>query len=218
MAPLLTGVDLHKAFGRTRALRGAGLTVAAGEIVAVIGPSGSGKSTLLRCLAAIIAPDAGEVRLDGRRIDDLPDRTRTGLRRSEFGFVFPFGQLVPELPAAENVALPLLLAGAPRRRSLAAARDWLTRLGLPDAADRRPADLSGGEAQRVALARALIARPRVVFADEPTGALDSVAADQVMDLLVDAARAQRTGVVLVTHEPRVSAYADRTVLVRDGAA
>jgi putative ABC transport system ATP-binding protein len=216
MPPLLEGRDLHKSFAHNQALRGASITVNEGEIVAVMGPSGSGKSTLLHCLAGILAPNRGEVHFDGRRIEALPDRERVRLRRTVFGFVFQFGQLVPELPAEENIALPLLLAGQRRKPALAAAREWLPRLGLDGLGGRLPGDLSGGESQRVALARALIAKPRIVFADEPTGALDSVAADQVMELLVDTARAERTSVLLVTHESRVAAYADRTVLMRDG--
>ncbi|HTF12295.1 MAG TPA: ABC transporter ATP-binding protein [Asanoa sp.] len=213
---VLTGRDLHKSFGTSYALRGAGVALAKGEIVAVMGPSGSGKSTLLHCVAGILRPDSGEVHFAGRRIDDLPDRDRVQLRRTAFGFVFQFGQLVPELPAVENVALPLLLGGRRRRDALAAASGWMRRLGL-DGLDRRmPGELSGGESQRVALARALVAGPAVVFADEPTGALDSVAADQVLELLVAAAHEQGTSVLLVTHEARVAAFADRTVLVRDG--
>ncbi|GAA0970798.1 ABC transporter ATP-binding protein [Acrocarpospora macrocephala] len=208
--------DLHKSFGLTHALRGANLSVSAGEVLAVMGPSGSGKSTLLQCLAGILTPDSGEVSLDGMRVDLLGDDRRTRLRRTIFGFVFQFGQLVAELPVAENIALPLLLAGDRRRAALSAARDWLPRLGLDGLHDRLPGDLSGGQAQRVAIARALIAGPRVLFADEPTGALDSVAADQVMEVLMDEVRAQGTCVVMVTHEPRVAAYADRTVTVRDG--
>ncbi|MGH3388235.1 MAG: ABC transporter ATP-binding protein [Actinomadura sp.] len=216
MSVVLAGHDLHKSFGPTPALRGADLSVDSGELLAVMGPSGSGKSTLLHCLAGILRPDSGEVIFDGGRIDELDDRRRSILRRTGFGFVFQFGQLVPELPVLENIALPLLLAGKGRRAARAAAREWSHRLGLDGLDDRLPGELSGGQGQRAALARALIAGPRVVFADEPTGALDSVAADQVMELLVDAAREQGACVVLVTHEPRVAAYADRTVFVRDG--
>jgi putative ABC transport system ATP-binding protein len=216
MSQILVGDDLHKSFGLTRALRGASIALEEGGIVAVTGPSGSGKSTLLHCLAGMLTPDRGEVRLAGRRIDDLPDRERTHLRRTAFGFVFQFGQLVPELPAVENIALPLLLAGRRRRPALAAAAPWLSRLGLDGLGERLPGELSGGQGQRVAMARALVASPTVVFADEPTGSLDSVAADEVMELLVGAAREQGTSVLMVTHEPRVAAYADRTVLVRDG--
>jgi putative ABC transport system ATP-binding protein len=216
MTDLLIGRDLHKAFGLTPALRGASISVRGGEIVAVMGPSGCGKSTLLHCLAGILKPDAGEVHFDGRRLDTLSDRQRVQLRRTAFGFVFQFGQLVRALPAIENIALPLRLAGQRRRPALAAATDWLRRLDLDGLGDRLPGELSGGQGQRVALARALIADPRVVFADEPTGALDSFAADQVMELLVDAAREQGSSVILVTHEARVASYADRTVLIRDG--
>jgi putative ABC transport system ATP-binding protein len=216
MSPILVGADLHKSFGLTPALRGASVTLDEGEIVAVTGPSGAGKSTLLHCLAGMLTPDRGEVRLAGRRIDGLPDRERAQLRRTAFGFVFQFGQLVPELPAVENIALPLLLAGRRRKEALAAAAPWLPRLGLDGLGRRLPGELSGGQGQRVAVARALLAGPTVVFADEPTGSLDSVASDEVMELLVDAAREQGTSVLMVTHEPRVAAYADRTVMVRDG--
>jgi putative ABC transport system ATP-binding protein len=212
----LAARDVSRSFGATQALRGADIVAAAGEIVAVMGPSGSGKSTLLHCLAGILTPDAGEVWFDGGRVDQLDDRARTELRRRRFGFVFQFGQLVPELAAAENAALPLLLGGVGRAEALAAAEPWFGRLGLAGLERRRPGELSGGEAQRVALARALVTRPDVVFADEPTGSLDSLAGELVMDLLVDTAREQGATVVLVTHEPRVAAYADREVVVRDG--
>jgi putative ABC transport system ATP-binding protein len=205
-----------RSFGTTAALRGADIDVAAGEILALMGPSGSGKSTLLHCLAGILTPDDGEVWFHGARLDRLDDRARTELRRQRFGFVFQFGQLVPELPAVENVALPLLLDGRPRGRALSAATPWFERLGLAGLENRRPGELSGGEAQRVALARALVTQPDVVFADEPTGSLDSLAGEMVMDLLVDTARAQGTTVVLVTHDARVAAYADREVVQRDG--
>jgi putative ABC transport system ATP-binding protein len=214
--PLLAARDLHRRFGVTEALRGVDLAVAAGEVVAVTGPSGSGKSTLLHCAAGILVPDRGEVVFDGRRIDRLTDRQRSVLRRECFGFVFQFGQLVPELPAVENVVLPLLLAGRSRRAALSAADGWFARLGLDGLQRRLPGELSGGQGQRVAIARALVAGPQIVFADEPTGALDSVAADQVMELLVRAARDSATAVVVVTHEPRVAAFADRGVTVRDG--
>jgi putative ABC transport system ATP-binding protein len=212
----LAARGVTRSFGTTQALRGADLDVTAGEIVALMGPSGSGKSTLLHCLAGILTPDAGEVWFDGTRIDQLSDRARTELRRQRFGFVFQFGQLVPELVAVENVALPLLLERQPRAQALAAAAPWFERLGLDGLELRRPGELSGGEAQRVALARALVTRPDVIFADEPTGSLDSLSGELVMDLLVDAARDQQATVLLVTHEPRVAAYADREVVVRDG--
>jgi putative ABC transport system ATP-binding protein len=213
---LLAGRALERSFGTTQALRGADVDVAAGEIVALMGPSGSGKSTLLHCLAGILTPDRGEVWFDGTRLDQLSDRARTELRRQRFGFVFQFGQLVPELSAVENVALPLLLAGRPRGRAVTDAAVWFERLGLGGLESRRPGELSGGEAQRVALARAMVTEPDVIFADEPTGSLDSLAGELVMDLLVDTARDQGATVLLVTHDARVAAYADREVVVRDG--
>jgi putative ABC transport system ATP-binding protein len=216
--PLLSGRGLHKRFGPTPALRGMDLSVDAGEVLAVMGPSGSGKSTLLHCLAGILTPDSGEVTFDGRRVDQLPDRERSRLRRTEFGFVFQFGQLVPELPVLENIALPLLLGGRGRRAAVAAAEEWLPRLGLDGLGQRLPGELAGGQGQRAAIARALIAGPRLLFADEPTGSLDSVAADEVMELLVTTAKDERAGIVVVTHEPRVAAYADHRVTVRDGRA
>jgi putative ABC transport system ATP-binding protein len=208
--------DVVLSFGETPALRGAGLSAAPGEILAIMGPSGSGKSTLLHCLAGILVPVSGEVWFDGRRVDTMTETQRSGLRRDRFGFVFQFGQLVPELTAEENVALPLLLGGARRPAALDKARAWFERLGLVGLERRRSGELSGGEAQRVALARALVAGPEVLFADEPTGSLDSLTGEHVMNLLVDSARLEGTTVILVTHEPRVAAYADREVIVRDG--
>ena len=213
---LIEARDVVLSFGQTPALRGASVSVAAGEILAVMGPSGSGKSTLLHCLAGILTPDAGEVWFDGRRVDTLGETERSALRRDRFGFVFQFGQLVPELTAEENVALPLLLGGARRAAALAEARAWFGRLGLDGLEQRRPVSCPAAQAQRVALARGLVARPEVLFADEPTGSLDSLTGEHVMKLLTAAAREQGTTVVLVTHEPRVAAYADREVIVRDG--
>ena len=208
--------DVVLSFGQTPALRGASVSVAAGEILAVMGPSGSGKSTLLHCLAGILAPGAGEVWFGGCRVDTMGETERSALRRDRFGFVFQFGQLVPELTAEENIALPLLLSGIRRKPALEQAGAWFGRLGLAGLEQRRSGELSGGQAQRVALARGLVARPEVLFADEPTGALDSLTGEHVMRLLTAAAREQGTTVILVTHEARVAAYADREVIVRDG--
>jgi len=214
--PIVEARDVRLSFGQTPALRGADISVQAGEIVAVMGPSGSGKSTLLHCLAGILVPDSGEVHVNGQRLDTLSDAERSTLRRTRFGFVFQFGQLVPELTAQENVAMPLLLDGEHRAAALKTAGEWFLRLDLGGLEKRRSGELSGGEAQRVALARGLVATPEILFADEPTGALDSLMGEQVMNMLTSAAREQGTTVVLVTHEPRVAAYADREVMVRDG--
>jgi putative ABC transport system ATP-binding protein len=208
--------NVVRSFGQTPALRGASFAVRPGEIVAVMGPSGSGKSTLLHCLAGILTPDEGEVWFGGQRLDTLTETQRSELRRDRFGFVFQSGQLVPELTAEENVALPLLLGGARRAAALAESRAWFGRLGLEGLGHRRSGELSGGQAQRVALARGMVAAPQVLFADEPTGSLDSVSGELVMSLMTRAAREQGTTVILVTHDARVAAYADREVIVRDG--
>jgi putative ABC transport system ATP-binding protein len=216
MSQLLTGIGLYKRFGPTEALRGIDFSLAPGEIVAVMGPSGSGKSTLLHCLAGIVPLDAGTVTFDGRRVDGLGESERSRLRRTSFGFVFQSGQLVPELLAIENVALPLLLDGMRRAQAEEIAAPWFPLIGLAGLERRRPGEMSGGQAQRVAVARALVTRPAVVFADEPTGSLDSLAGEQVMELLTAAAMDQGASIVLVTHEARVAAYAHREVVVRDG--
>ncbi|WP_447034837.1 ABC transporter ATP-binding protein [Streptomyces sp. DSM 118878] len=213
---LLTAHDLHKAYGTTPALDGASFTVNPGEIVAVMGPSGSGKSTLLHCLAGIVTPDSGAITYDGRDLTAMTDAQRSALRRTEFGFVFQFGRLVPELTCVENVALPLRLNGVHRKEAERRATTWLTRLEADDLTGRRPGEISGGQGQRVAVARSLVTNPRVLFADEPTGALDSLNGERVMELLTDAARGSDTAVVLVTHETRVAAYSDREIVVRDG--
>jgi putative ABC transport system ATP-binding protein len=213
---ILSADNLTKTFGATVALHGATMSLEPGEILAVMGPSGSGKSTLLHCLAGIFAPDSGTVTFDARRLDTLSDRERTRLRRTDFGFVFQFGQLVPELTAVDNVALPLLLAGVRRSTAYARARSWFPRLELAGLEGRRTGELSGGQAQRVAVGRALVTGPKVLFADEPTGALDSLTGEKVMDLMVETVRAEGTAVVLVTHDARVASHADRQITVRDG--
>ena len=213
---VISAAGLVKRFGQTDALRGIDFSLTRGEIVAVMGPSGSGKSTLLHCMAGILAPDAGTVTFEGRQIEGLSEAERTRLRRTSFGFVFQFGQLVPELSALENVALPLLLNNVKRSTAEEEAAVWFPRLGLEGMERRRPGEMSGGQAQRVAVARALVTRPSVVFADEPTGSLDTIAGEQVMELLTAAATEQNTSVLLVTHEARVAAFAQREIVVRDG--
>ncbi|MEU4419422.1 ABC transporter ATP-binding protein [Actinoplanes sp. NPDC024001] len=214
--PLLSGTGIAKSYGPTPALRGVDIAVGEGEIVAVTGPSGCGKSTLLHCLAGILRADQGQVEYREQDLGLWSDSARSRLRRTEFGVLFQFGQLVPELTAAENVALPLLLAGSGRREAREAALTWLDRFDVADLADNRPGAMSGGQQQRCAVARALVTEPRVLFADEPTGALDQLAGEQVLDQIVRASREQNTAVVLVTHEARVAAYADREVVLRDG--
>ncbi|MEV0370431.1 ABC transporter ATP-binding protein [Streptomyces sp. NPDC050636] len=213
---LLSAEGLHKTYGVTPALDGADFSIHPGEVVAVMGPSGSGKSTLLHCLAGIIRPDTGSVRYGPHRLTELNDAQRSALRRTDFGFVFQFGQLVPELTCLENVALPLRLNGTKRKEAERQAREWMERLEVDTVGGQRPGEISGGQGQRIAVARALATRPRVVFADEPTGALDSLNGERVLTLLTDAARDTNAAVVLVTHESRVAAYSDREIVVRDG--
>ncbi|MFD3697281.1 ABC transporter ATP-binding protein [Streptomyces sp. NPDC058646] len=213
---LLTASALRKAYGTTQALDGAEFSVHPGEVVAVMGPSGSGKSTLLHCLAGIVTPDSGSLTYAGRELSAMNDAERSALRRSEFGFVFQFGQLVPELTCTENVALPLRLTGVKRKEAERTALHWMEKLQVDDLGGKRPGEISGGQGQRVAVARALVTRPRVVFADEPTGALDSLNGELVMRLLTETARSTSAALVLVTHETRVAAYSDREIVVRDG--
>jgi len=208
--------DLVVRFGQTTALDGADIEIDRGEIVAVMGPSGSGKSTLLYALAGMVRPDRGEIRLGDRRIDNLSDTERSRLRLRSYGFVLQFGDLVPELSLRENVELPLRLLKVHRPEAAARAESMLRMLEVDRVADHRPGQVSGGQAQRAAVARALVHRPEIIVADEPTGALDSSAGELVLDALTGLAREQGSTVVLVTHEGRVAAYADRTVFLRDG--
>ncbi|RZU51442.1 putative ABC transport system ATP-binding protein [Krasilnikovia cinnamomea] len=217
MTPLLQAHGLVKSYGQTPALRGVDIEIGEGELVAVTGPSGCGKSTLLHCLAGILRADAGSVRYRDREIGTESEAARAKLRRTEFGVLFQFGQLVPELTAAENVALPLLLGGWTRREARRVALLWLGRFGVEELADVRPGAMSGGQQQRCAVARSLVSEPRVLFADEPTGALDVLTGEQVLTELMQVARLQGTAIVLVTHDARIAAYADREVALRDGA-
>lgn len=216
MTALIQARGLRKSFGPTDALRGIDLDIQRGEVVAVMGPSGSGKSSLLHCLAGVLLPDSGTVSVGGTVITALSEARRSALRLKEFGFVFQFGQLLPDLTAVDNVTIPLLLGGMKRRQALTAARGWLDRLGLEVAADQLPGELSGGEAQRVAIARALVTQPSVLFADEPTGSLDSLAAENVLTAMLELVRKAGTTLVMITHDPRTAAYADREIIVRDG--
>lgn len=208
--------SVHHAYRRTVALRGVDLDVAAGEVVAVTGPSGCGKSTLLHVLAGLLCPQAGTVQLLGHDLARLDPDRRALLRRREVGVVLQYGQLVPELTAVDNVALPLLLDGHDPQAARRLAADWLERCGVADQAGTVTPELSGGQAQRVAVARALVTGPRLVFADEPTGSLDTLGGRQVLRLLVDAVRAGGAGLVLVTHDNTVAAQADREVRLADG--
>ena len=217
--PILRAEDLTKVYGSgsaaVTALDRVSLAVEPTEFVAVMGPSGCGKSTLLHLLGGLDQPTSGRVFLDGQDLSTLDDTTLTILRRQKIGFVFQFFSLIPVLSAAENVALPLVLGGA-QKDADARARDWLEEFGLADRANSRPDELSGGQQQRVALARALVAEPAVILADEPTGNLDSRSAEEMLALLRRAADDWGRTVVMVTHDARMAACADRIVLMKDG--
>lgn len=200
----------------TLALNHVSFALGEGETVAVMGPSGSGKSTLLHALAGIIKPTAGTVTFRGSNLDAMSDAGRTKLRRNAFGFVFQSGQLLPELPAVENIALPMMLDGMPYRTATDTAILWLERMGLRALANNRPGEMSGGQMQRIAIARALAVKPAVVFADEPTGALDQTTGREVMGILMAAARDNGAAVVVVTHDPNVAGFCGRTVMMQDG--
>ncbi len=216
MSPVLAARGLVKRYGELDALGGVDIDIHAGDVLAVVGPSGSGKTSLLHVLSGILPADDGDVFLDGAPIGALSETRRSRLRRTAFGFVFQSGMLVAELTAEENTALPMLLGGAPRADAIRTAREWLGRLGLSGLETRRPSALSGGQAQRVAIARALAHRPRVVFADEPTGALDTRTGHDVMSALMGAARETGAAVVIVTHDQGIAGRADRVVELRDG--
>ena len=219
---ILRAAGAGKSYSAVRALSDARLSIAPGEAVAIMGPSGSGKSTLLHVLAGIVPADSGSVvlrRPDGSGHDDLAaldDDARSALRLRRFGFVFQQGLLIPELTAVENVALSLLLIGSSRAEAFRRAEEALSRLGLTGLGTWRIGQLSGGEAQRVAIARALIAGPSLVLADEPTGALDSRTADDVLAALLAAGRGTDRAILIVTHDERVAGRCDRIVRLRDG--
>ena len=218
--PILRCADVHKSYllGGTRvhALRGCSLTIDDPGFYAVMGQSGSGKSTLLHLLAALDRPDSGEIHLAGHTVHALSERDATHFRRREIGIVFQQFNLIPTLTARENVELPGVLAGEPARTLRARSTELLERLGLPDRADHRPDALSGGEQQRVAIARALLFAPRVLFADEPTGNLDSASAQRLWGLLAELARERDMLVVMVTHEPAAATHCSRVFVLQDG--
>jgi putative ABC transport system ATP-binding protein len=214
---MLEARDVSLSYGLTPALRDVSLRIEPGASVALMGVSGSGKSSLLHCLAGVIVPDTGRVLVDGTDITGLSDRDRSRLRLERMGVVFQFGDLVPELTLVENVMLPLQLLGRRTKTARARALELLDRLGIADLADSRTGAVSGGQAQRVAVARALAQEPAVVLADEPTGALDSVNAEAVLDALVDLARDTGAALLVVTHDNVVASHLDTLVTLHDGA-
>ncbi|WP_234359939.1 ABC transporter ATP-binding protein [Streptomyces sp. DSM 15324] len=208
------GLELF--YGETPAVRNADISLHQGEVVAITGQSGSGKSSLLYCLAGVLPAAGGVVRFEGRDLGELDDEELSALRRERFGFVFQYGELIPELTVEENTALPLRLAGQRKAEALTAAGEVLGRLGLADLRQRRPSQVSGGQSQRIAVARALVHQPAVIFADEPTGSLDSANATAVLEEFLSLARSQGAAVILVTHDPQVASRADSQYVMCDG--
>ena len=220
MSVILEARDLVKRYplgeGEVTALSGVSLQVEKGEFLAIMGTSGSGKSTMLHLLGGLDLPTSGEVVIDGIGISALDEEHRTLTRRAKTGFVFQFFNLIPLLSVGENVALPFLIAGDPATRHRARVDELLTMVGLADKANHKPDQLSAGEQQRVALARALATGPAILLADEPTGNLDYTTGTEILDLLWDSADRLGQTIVLVTHDARAAAYADRVLVVRDG--
>jgi putative ABC transport system ATP-binding protein len=215
---VVTAHEIHRRYGEgdtaVDALRGVSLDVEQGKLTAVMGPSGSGKSTLMHILAALDRPTSGYITIAGRRLGQLSDKEVTKIRRKHIGFVFQFFNLLPMLTAAENIQLPLTLAGQKPEKSF--FQDLVQRVGLADRLTHRPSELSGGQQQRVAIARALVSRPTVVFADEPTGNLDSKTGGEILELLHESVETYGQTMVMVTHEARAAASADRILFLADG--
>jgi putative ABC transport system ATP-binding protein len=212
--------DLTKTYGSgataVTALDNVNIKIDHGEFVAIMGPSGCGKSTLLHLLGGLDTPSSGQVIIDGTSIAEMPDDQLTELRRRKIGFVFQFFNLIPVLSAGENAALPVTLDGVRPTEALGKAREWLGRFGLAKRLSSRPEQLSGGEQQRVAIARALVAEPSLVLADEPTGNLDTRSGDEIAALLRQVSKDYKRTIVMVTHDPRIAAYADRIIFLKDG--
>jgi putative ABC transport system ATP-binding protein len=220
MTPILEFVDVVKSYGQGHAevyaLRGVSFAIEPGEIVAVMGPSGCGKSTMLHLAGGLEEPSAGRVLVDGNDLGDMSRAEQAALRRRDVGYVFQRLNLVPSLTAVENVMLPLELDGTGAKAARRSALDVLRAVGLDDHLDRYPDDFSGGQQQRIAIARAIVGERRLLLADEPTGSLDTLNSDQIIEMLADLPDRYGTAVVLVTHEPRFASYADRIVFLRDG--
>jgi putative ABC transport system ATP-binding protein len=217
-AAVVSAHDLTRRYGEGEtavdALRGVSIDVAKGELVAVMGPSGSGKSTLMHILAGLDRPTSGTVEIDGTEISRLGDTDLTKLRRDKIGFIFQFFNLLPMLTAEENVVLPLSIAGESADKTW--LEDLLGKVGLAQRRTHRPSELSGGQQQRVAIARALVSKPSIVFADEPTGNLDSKTSGEILDLMRESVDAYGQTTVMVTHDPRAAAIADRVLFLADG--
>ena len=218
--PIVDAKGLTRVYGTgpaaVTALDNVSIAVDAGEFVAVMGPSGCGKSTLLNLLGGLDTPTSGSITIDGRDVAKMSDNELTELRRRRFGFVFQFFNLIPVLDSVENAGLPLTLDGVPAADARKRAEAWLTKVGLGDRLKSRPDQLSGGQQQRVAVARALVTDPALILADEPTGNLDSRSSDEIAGLLKQASTEWNRAILMVTHDPRIAAHADRIVFMQDG--
>ncbi len=208
--------DIYKSYGSLRVLDDISLTIRDGEIMAIVGPSGAGKTSLVQVAGTLDAADSGTVLYDGVDLTRLRDRRLSEFRNANIGFIFQFHQLLPEFSALENAALPAMIGGASRQKAMARAGELFEMLGISDRATHKPAQLSGGERQRVAIARSLVNRPKIVFADEPTGSLDSVNRDEILALMAELNRSLGQTFVIVTHDPALAAIAQRVVTMRDG--
>lgn len=208
--------DIDKSYGTLKVLDSISLSIRDGEIMTIVGPSGAGKTTLVQIAGTLDTPDSGSVLYDGEELTRLPDRRLSAFRNRNIGFIFQFHQLLPEFTALENAALAAMIAGDSRSRALGKARELFDLLGIADRADHKPAQLSGGERQRAAIARALVNKPRIVFADEPTGSLDSRNRDEILALIADLNRTLGQTFVIVTHDPLLCRIAHRVVSMADG--
>ncbi|HBC22180.1 MAG TPA: lipoprotein-releasing system ATP-binding protein LolD [Porphyromonadaceae bacterium] len=208
--------DIYKSYGSLRVLDDINLTIHDGEIMAIVGPSGAGKTSLVQVAGTLDAADSGTVLYDGVDLTRLRDRRLSEFRNANIGFIFQFHQLLPEFSALENAALPAMIGSASRQKAMARAGELFEMLGISDRATHKPAQLSGGERQRVAIARSLVNRPKIVFADEPTGSLDSANRDEILALMAELNRSLGQTFVIVTHDPALAAIAQRVVTMRDG--
>ena len=209
--------NIHKRFGELEVLRGVSLEVKEGEIVSIVGASGAGKTTLLQIMGTLLPADGGEVEIAGVKVFDLNEKRTAEFRNRHIGFVFQFHNLLPEFSALENVMMPALIGGTKRKEAKQRAMELLAAVGLTDRADHKPAQMSGGEQQRVAIARALINRPSVIFADEPTGNLDTHNRDEIQRLLFDVREKFGQTIIMVTHDEKLADMADRKIVMSDGA-
>lgn len=213
---MLEIIDINKHYGSLHVLKDVNLTIGEKEIVTILGPSGAGKTTLLQIAGTLDTPDSGRILYDGETVQGLSDKKLSAFRNSHIGFIFQFHQLLSEFSARENVALPAMIGGMSRAKALRRADELLDLLGLADRRQHKPAQLSGGERQRTAVARALVNNPRVVFADEPTGSLDSRNRDEIQELFSSLRDSLGQTFVIVTHDPSLSGIADRTIHMADG--